>query len=176
MHLQRRAAHGRGIAIVPAGKPHRRQAGFSLAELMIVLVVMGIMMTIAVPNFTRMGRRDKVESVAYDVHRALALARQKALAKRTPYRVTLDPAGRSFVTERRDAGAWVNDPVDPTVWDADVSLSLECGGSSSNLDILLEPQGTVASADAPVHLTFSNAHGDTARISLVRTGRIRVLL
>ena len=150
--------------------------GFSLTELMIVLVVMGIMMTIAVPNFTRMGRRDKVESVAYDFHRAFALARQKALAKRTQYKVTLNPGGHSFVVQRRDSGSWVNDPADPKTWDAAVSLASECGGNASNVDIVLEPQGTVAAADSPVRLTFTNAHGDTARVSLVRTGRIRVLL
>lgn len=156
--------------------PSSGARGFSLTELMIVLVVMGIMLTVAVPNFARMGRRDKVESVAYDFHRALALARQKALAKRTQYKMTLDPTGHSFVVQRRDSGSWVNDPADPKTWDAEVALAAECGGSSSNLDILLEPQGTVAAADSPVRLTFTNAHGDTARVSLVRTGRIRVLL
>lgn len=158
----------------PAGR--RAEAGFSLPELMIVLVIMGIMLSIAIPNFARIGRRDQVESIAYDFHRTLSMARQKALAKRTQYRVTLDTGAHTYVTERRENGTWVQDPPEVRSWRDDVGLVLDVGGSGSNADIIVGPQGTLLAEDSPARLTFTNAHGDTAWVSFVRTGRIRVLL
>ncbi len=154
----------------------RAEAGFNLPELMIGLVIMGIMLSIAIPNFARMGRRDKVESVAYDFHRTLSMARQKALAKRTQYRVSMDTGTRTYFTERRENGAWVQDPPEVRSWCTDVGLTLDVGGSGSNADIIVGPQGTLLAEDSPARLTFTNAFGDTARVSFVRTGRIRVLL
>ncbi len=155
-------------------KARSAQAGFSLTEMMVVLVVTGILLTVAVPNFVRIGQRDQVETAAYDMQRTLALARQKALAKRTQYRVTINESGRYYYVERKQGGAWVADPDEQISWRDDVNLGLSLGGDGNNDDVVIEPQGTVLSQDAPAFFTFTNASGDTARVSLVRTGRIRV--
>ncbi len=155
-------------------KPTSKVSGFSMIELMVVLTVMGIMLGVAVPNFLRIGRRDAVEAAAYDLQRTLALARQKALAKRQPYRLTVEPSSHTYYVERRENGSWVSDPPETFDWCSDIDLFLSVGGSASNTDIELEPQGTVLSSDAPALFTFANAHGDTMVVSLVRTGRIRV--
>lgn len=154
----------------------RRPAGFSLPEMMIVLVIMGIVLSMAVPNFVRIGRRDAVETAAYDIQRVLSVTRQKALSKRANYKVVFDTANRRATVFRKSAGAWVSDTAEPVEWREDLTLSLSVGGSASNLDVVLEPQGTVASGDAPAEFTFSNAHGDSSRINMVRTGRIRIHL
>ena len=76
--------------------------------------------------------------------------------------------------ERREAGSWVQDPTQTFTWSEDVQALLDVGGSSTNNDIEIEPQGTVLSMDAPALIRFANAHGDTAAVSFVRTGRLRV--
>jgi type II secretion system protein H len=154
----------------------KRASGFSLPEMMIVLVIMGIVLSMAVPNFVRIGRRDAVEAAAYDIQRVLSVTRQKALAKRALYKVVFDTGNRRVSVFRKSAGAWVSDTAPDVEWREDLSLSLLVGGSAGNLDVVLEPQGTVASSDAPAEFTFTNCHGDSSRINMVRTGRIRVHL
>ena len=48
--------------------PTREQAGFSLIEVMIVVVIMGILATIALPNYTIMHNRAKEGSVKGNAH------------------------------------------------------------------------------------------------------------
>lgn len=164
----------RRSALRPAGRLPSASAGYSLAELMVALVVAGIVLTVAVPNFLRMGRRDVVETAAYDLQRTISLARQKALAKRAQYRLTVNTGARNYYVERKQGGSWILDPPETFDWRSDVNLSLSVGGSPANTDVIIEPQGTVKGQDAPAYFTFTNAHGDTARVSFVRTGRIRV--
>jgi type II secretion system protein H len=152
----------------------RGPAGFSLMELMVVLTVMGILLGVAVPNFVRIGRRDTVETAAYDLQRQMSLARQKAVSRRARYRVSIDPGARTFQVDRREGGAWVPDPAETFGWCERVDAVLNIGGNSGNTDIEFEPQGTVLATDAPAIVRFANAHGDTATVSLVRTGRLRI--
>ena len=159
----------------PAPRGVRRTAGFSMMELMVVLTVMGILLGVAMPNFLRAGKRDTVETAAYDMQRQLSLARQKAISRRAHYRMTIDPSARTFRVERREDGTWVLDPAETFSWCDRVDALLSVGGNGGNLDIEIEPQGTVLATDAPAVIRFANSCGDTATVSFVRTGRLRLL-
>ncbi len=156
-------------------RPTGKLAGFSLVEMMVVLVVMSIMLAVGMPNFLSIGRRDSVEGAAYDMQRTLSLARQKALAKRLQHRVVVDPSQRTYFVQRFEAGVWVFDSADTLSWHPEVELTMVAGGQATNFDIVIEQQGTLEVTDAPAALTFWNAHGDSTRVSFVRTGRLRVL-
>jgi Tfp pilus assembly protein FimT len=141
---------------------------------MVVLTVMGILLGVAMPNFVRAGKRDTVQTAAYDMQCQLSLARQKAISRRTHYRLTIDTGARTFQVERREDGAWVLDPAETFSWSERVDALVDVGGSGGNLDIEIEPQGTVLATDAPAMIRFANSCGDTATVSFVRTGRLRV--
>lgn len=158
----------------PGPRGARQTAGFSLMELMVVLTVMGILLGVAMPNFVRAGKRDTVQTAAYDMQCQLSLARQKAISRRAHYRMTIDPSARTFQVERREAGTWVLDPAETFSWSERVDVLLDVGGSGGNLDIEIEPQGTLLAIDAPALVRFANTCGDTSTISFVRTGRLRV--
>ena len=162
---------------VPTPRPPGggRTAGFSMMELMVVLTVMGILLAVAMPNFVRAGKRDTVETAAYDFQRQLSLARQKAISRRMHYRLTIDPSTRTFQVQRREDGTWVADPAETFSWCERVDALVDVGGNGGNLDIEIEPQGTVLATDAPALIRFANSCGDTAAVSFVRTGRLRVL-
>ncbi len=151
-----------------------REAGFSLVEMMVALVIMGIVLTAAIPSFVASGRRDAVETAAYDIQRLLSVTRQKAMAQRTRYKVVIDSPEQEVTVFHRAAGAWVADPLSGIEWRSDLTLGLSVGGSPANLDIVIEPMGTVDATDAPACFTFSNCYGDSAVVNFVRTGRIRV--
>jgi len=172
-HPARAAGRSGATGTSGAGVGTRGAAGFSLAELMVVLTIAGILLSMAVPNFVRFNSRDRVETAAYDVHRTLILARQKALARRTPYRVSVLDAGGTLRVERREAGVWVRDPAEDLVLTGNVHMNASFGENPGNEHLILEPQGTVLAEDAPAVFRFSNDQGDSAVVRAVRTGRIR---
>lgn len=58
-----------------------RQRGFSLVELMITVVVLGIAMAIAIPSFRAMTNRNRLVSATNEVVTALQLARMEAVRR-----------------------------------------------------------------------------------------------
>lgn len=158
---------------ITASAGRRWTAGFSLTELLVVMAIMAIIIGAAVPNFVRVSSRDRVEAAAYDLERTVTLARQKAVAKRRPYRVTMNTYDKSYYVERRDGLTWTRDPDEIVVVHPSVTMDVNLGANPSNSVLFLEPQGTIAEEDAPGYISFYNTRGDTAVVSVVRTGRIR---
>jgi prepilin-type N-terminal cleavage/methylation domain-containing protein len=64
-------------------------AGFTLAELLIVIGIMAIMFTIAIPRFEDIGRGGKMRAAISELRSTLALARQWAIANREDVFVVL---------------------------------------------------------------------------------------
>jgi type IV fimbrial biogenesis protein FimT len=70
-----------------------RAAGFTLIELMIVLVIAGLMLTLAVPAFQGMVGRQQLNTAAVDMFHAIQLTRSEALRRnRTVQLAPLDDA------------------------------------------------------------------------------------
>jgi type II secretion system protein H len=147
--------------------------GFSLIELMVVITILGIVFAAAVPNFARFVARDRVDAAAQEVQSALALARQKALARRTLYRVSLSGAPVVVLVERQDSTAWVPDPAHPLTLNANVQADALFGGDASNDEALIDAQGMLLSEDAPAEIILFNDRADSMTVRMVRTGRIR---
>jgi len=72
---------------------HRR--GFSLIEILIVIVLIGLMLSIVVPRF-RISQFTKTRAVADQLARDLEAARSRALATRSLARIVLDPAAGTY--------------------------------------------------------------------------------
>jgi len=68
-----------------------RLRGFTLVELLTVLVVLVIFITIAVPSFNELIASQRVQMAAMDVFTSLLRARSEAIKQNTD--VTLSPAG-----------------------------------------------------------------------------------
>ncbi|MBU1699760.1 MAG: GspH/FimT family pseudopilin [Candidatus Eisenbacteria bacterium] len=142
---------------------------------MVVLLIMAVVLGTALPNFVDHQRRNKVETSAENLAARLKLARQKAIARRTKYRLTLNTVSGTYQLDRRETGgAWVADPPEVFILPDGIQMEAELGAEASNLDIILGPQGTVDSIDVPATIHFIS-EDDTLTVSVVRTGRIRVI-
>lgn len=62
---------------------NRKQTGFTLVEMMIVLVIAGIIVSAAVPSFQGMVIRNRIATTTNDMILALTLARSEALRQGT---------------------------------------------------------------------------------------------
>jgi prepilin-type N-terminal cleavage/methylation domain-containing protein len=60
---------------------HRREAGFSLAEMLVVVAMVGIMALAAVPWFVKISQRQQIKSAAREISIALAAARMTAVKR-----------------------------------------------------------------------------------------------
>lgn len=73
---------------------HRRKAGFTLTELLITIVIVGILSSIAIPSYSSFVARQRIKSASFDMLAMLTLTRSEAI-KRGDL-VTANPANSNW--------------------------------------------------------------------------------
>ena len=130
----------------------RRRAGFTLIELTLVLVLLGILAVVAIPRLDTRGFDDY--AYAEELRSALRYARQVAVARNATIAVPI--TGNSFrVCSPADCSAYLTNPGNGRPWNgsathqgmapAGVALTLATGASPLVFNSLggLEPNGDV---------------------------------
>ena len=90
----------------------RNSKGFTLIELMIVVVIIGILAAIAIPNFISMQDRAKEGSVKANMHTVQLAIEDFAVQNDGTYPVAADDAA---VEANLPGGAYPNNPFDTSV-------------------------------------------------------------
>src|SRR5450830_1885053 len=70
-------------------RPRAGQQGFTMAELLIVLAIVGILASLAAPSFSQFIKSQRIKSMATDLNASLSLARSEAVKRNK--NVTLSP-------------------------------------------------------------------------------------
>jgi prepilin-type N-terminal cleavage/methylation domain-containing protein len=152
----------------------RRNHGFSLVELMMVIVVFGIVVAAALPNVGHYLQKDYVRKSAEEFKLVCQKTQQLAQRSRQSHRVVYQPAQQRYFVERWDftASSWVPAIGDTT--DLPGSVFIEGGTDTDPTQhmVTFEPLGTIAVSDCPATIEFTNADSDSTTISVVRTGRM----
>jgi type IV fimbrial biogenesis protein FimT len=95
----------------------RHAAGFTLIELMIVVVIMGVALSLAIPGFSDIRFSTKLRAYAQEMVAAVYLARAESIKRNRP--VTLCAVADPNAITCPESGSWVEgwmvvlDPVDP---------------------------------------------------------------
>ena len=78
---------------------HRCSPGFTLVELMLVIVLMGILVALAAPNLAGYVRRTRVEGAINELTGDIAYTRMLAVRSGRPATLTLEPGGTAYKIE-----------------------------------------------------------------------------
>ena len=88
----------------------RRDGGFTLLEVLIVLAILGVLTGMAVVTFNAVGRRGALQNAAFDFQGAMMSARTRAISRGYPVWVVLYPtANRAGLTGGLGAFSVVED-------------------------------------------------------------------
>lgn len=84
----------------------RRQAGFSLVEVMIAVAIIGILAAIGIPSLSKTMPRVKLANNTRTLANEISSLRMQAIAKSTEFRMVFDAAANSYTLERANGAAW----------------------------------------------------------------------
>lgn len=76
----------------------RYQRGFTLYELLITMLVIGIVLTVGIPSFSQFTQNSRITSTANDLHSSFHLGRSEAARSKAPVTIcaSADPLGAAL--------------------------------------------------------------------------------
>lgn len=134
--------------------------GFTLVELMIVLALLAIVATIAVPNFVQFIRNNQVQAKADEVKSFLQYARGQAVTTRRSYEVTTD-------------SSWEVKPVDGDVERRLEFNTAQAQARASSGTLTFAPNGSVTNA-ATITVCRDTDASNGYLIQVQRSGMVRM--
>ena len=89
------------------GSRYRR--GFTLYELLITMLVIGIVLTVGIPNFSEFTRNSRMTSTANDLHSSFQLARSEAARAKAPVTIcaSANPLGAALCDGATFDEGWI---------------------------------------------------------------------
>ena len=148
----------------------KNKKGFTLVEIMTIIVIMGIMGAIAYPSFMKSIKRYKVRNAAADISSHIKLTRSMAMKEATrSYLLTFTPSGNSYSygydtnSDSAPDGYGTGPKVDVTL--ADYSSSIIFGSDASNGP----PASTACSGIVPGN-GFKGLPGTNPNVSFTSSG------
>lgn len=82
----------------------RTQNGFTLYELMITVLIVGVVLTLGIPNLTQFTRNSRITGAANDLHAAFLMARSEAARAKT--NITICASANSMDAAADCGGTW----------------------------------------------------------------------
>jgi prepilin-type N-terminal cleavage/methylation domain-containing protein len=82
----------------------RTQTGFTLYELLVTLLIVGVVLTLGIPNLSDFTRNSRITSTANDLHASFLMARSEAARAKT--NITICASSNSMDADATCQGTW----------------------------------------------------------------------
>jgi len=149
----------------------QRSNGFTLIELMIVVVVMAVLLAVAVPSFTAHIQRGEMKSSLANLITAIAYARSQATRLKTTVHVhsknsTDWSGGWCVTTNADDCGTGTE-----LLRDFDGTNSINLAGNASTSSYSFTPRGFLSSTTNATHISLCGDQDEGKKITVLALGQ-----
>ncbi len=154
----------------------KNQSGFTIIELMIVVVLIGIFASLTLANLSSHSDKLKLKSQARDVLSNLRLARSLAVSNRAPHGVFFDSNNRRFILFQDKVNLTDNtyDVGDSLIYSEDLKTVVGYDACSfPNNTVVFKADGS-ASSSGSIGLSSLTTEWSLLVDVLASTGRVRL--
>ena len=142
-----------------------KQEGKTLTELMVVLAIIGIITTMAAPNYSVLNSRSQIRCTTQEIASELRLARQLAMTYRDRVRIVVDLDRQALTTQL------VNTETTHHAYHYG-GKGIVIEEPSAGPEIVFHPSGRSASATT---IQLHSVEGQTQQLTVSITGRVSIL-
>lgn len=165
-----------------AGRAARAGAGFTLIELMVVIVIIGVVVAGTLLSLGTTGRDSQLEQERDRLAALIEYVRERAALQTVEYGLRCEQGGFRFVMYDTRKNQWLEDPLDDALRARVLPAGLEIALRIEDRAIVLPPSAANSKRNAPTDLTpqimlFSSGDLTSFKLTLARTaaGRSAVL-
>jgi len=158
----------------------RKNKGFSLIELIVVMALIGILAAIATPNFTRYRDNQNLREAARDVSSDIQLYKQRAIAENVRYRIDFTIGNNKYDVKREttlnanDFDATANKLFTKEMGSANAIETSAAANFGGNPYVTFLPRGTIEEAGGGSLMLRHKTRLSTATINVSMMGRTNV--
>ncbi len=141
---------------------NKKNKGFTLVELVIVMVLLGFALAVALPNFVRHRQNTNLREATEDFTAQIALYKQRAGAEDVRYRIVINQAAGEYSVERNPLPETpdVYVPLVPAVTKSFNQYSSQIALVSAPVSIVMQPRGTVSAGTLTLRHTGTQKNAD----------------
>jgi len=142
-----------------------KQEGKTLTELMVVVAIIGMVATMALPNYSLLNSRTQIRCTTEEIASELRLARQLAMTYRDRVRIIVNQEQQALTTQ------FVNSATTHHIYRYG-GKGIVIEEPSAGPEILFHPSGRSASATT---IELHSLEGQTQQLTVSITGRVSLL-
>jgi len=157
----------------------KRARGFSLIEVLIVIAIMALLSTIAIPSYISWMSDRRLKSAASEVQSVIQLAKMTAIKENVNVVVTFDPSTRSYTAFVDDgnggggAGNHIRDTGERLIHAATLPIEIGLTTSFPGHQLLIDGRGFTNATGPGVSLTHPTQGSRTVGVGITGSTQVQ---